>query len=108
MPILLFPLPGPPSGTLSASNSPLSAVQAQAEGSPPPQDSPALAAVKELPKASKLPPPGQRFAFVEDPSVRQTSSAVAVMSQLVNLIQLTRQTALANLEAEQAAASDDR
>jgi hypothetical protein len=68
--------------------------QAEEEGEAPPEDSAALTAVRGLPKASRLPRPGEGYAFLEDPSVRQTSSAVAVMTQLVTLVQLTRRYAL--------------
>ena len=68
-------------------------LQAQEEGQPPAADSEALAAVKALPQASKLPKKGHDFAVLEDPTLSESSSAMGLMSQLLNLVTLTRSLA---------------
>lgn len=59
-------------------------------------ESQALQAVKDLPPASQLPSSDHRFAVLQDPSISETSSAVGLMSQLINLVQLTERLAEQN------------
>ena len=68
-------------------------LQAEKEGEPPAAESEALSAVKALPRTSQLPKAGQDFAVLEDPRMSESSSAIGLMSQLLNLVSLTRQLA---------------
>lgn len=68
-------------------------VQAEEAGLPPAADSEASAAVKASPRASQSPKSGHDFAVLEDPHLSESSSAVGLMSQLLNLVTLTRRLA---------------
>lgn len=67
-------------------------MQAKEEGNAA-EDSEALGQIRGRPPEAASSHTGQSFVSIKDPSIRESSSALALMAQLLNLVVLARDLA---------------